>query len=317
MFMLGQSWAAEVVRFMDFFGPGNMLVRVAINKGYCAKQGLDCQLKMIASGPLGVQAMMAGTIDAAPVPVDVIIGAIKNGTPMKMVAGSMISNLLVLVERRDGDAPADWKQSVRALKGKKIGVIARGSSSETGMRFLMKSAGLNPDDATYIGTGGVVTAYNALTSNQVDAAMSIEPVASICIVSKTCRVLWRGSVDKEPADLYSLNGASNGLVFMQSTIDKKPEMIAAVIRAVSEADKFINDPKNFDEVVKIAESYYKFDLPNGHEVMQTNIRQFVQDRTYSAAIDRAAIKGALAYLKASNIDTGTVGVNDLVYSKAP
>ena len=54
------------------------------------------------------------------------------------------------------------------LKGKKIGVIARGSSTETGMRYLFAKAGLNPDDATYVAVGGAVTAYNALQSKHWD-----------------------------------------------------------------------------------------------------------------------------------------------------
>lgn len=312
--------SAQTVKFMDIPGPGNLLARVAISKGYCKQNGLECQLQVIPAAPLGVQAMMAGTIDSAIAPVDVMIGAVKNGTAMKMVVGGLASNLLVLVQRNDVVAPNAGKpfpQFVQDLKGKKIGVIARGSSTETGMRYLFAKAGLNPDDATYVAVGGAVTAYNALQSKQIDAAMIVEPVGSICDVSKTCRVLWRGASDKEPSALFGLNGGNIGMVFLQKTINDKPDMIAAVIRSMREADAFINNPANFEEVVKIATSYFKFELADGDAIMRANLRQFIKDRTYSAAIDRKAIAAGLAYLKDTKFDVGTTGVADLVYDKAP
>jgi NitT/TauT family transport system substrate-binding protein len=311
---------AQTVKFMDIPGTGNLLARVAISKGYCKQNGLDCQLQVIPAAPLGVQAMMAGTIDSAIAPVDVMIGAVKNGTAMKMVVGGLASNLLVLVERNDIAGPNAGKpfpQFMQDLKGKKIGVIARGSSTETGIRYLFAKAGLNPDDATYVAVGGAVTAYNALQSKQIDAAMIVEPVGSICEVSKTCRVVWRGASDKDPSALYGLNGGNIGMVFMQKTITEKPDMIAAVIRSMREADAFINNPVNFEEVVKIATSYFKFDLADGDAIMRSNLKQFIKDRTYSTVIDRKAIAAGLTYLKDTKFDVGTIGVSDLVYDKAP
>lgn len=311
---------AQTVKFMDIPGAGNMLARVAITKGYCKQHGLDCQLQVIPAAPLGVQAMMAGTIDSAIAPVDVMIGAVKNGTAMKMVVGGLASNLLVLVERNDISTPnagRPFPQFMQDLKGKKIGVIARGSSSETGMRYLFAKAGLSPDDATYVAVGGAVTAYNALQSKQIDAAMIVEPVGSICDVSKTCRVVWRGASDKEPSALYGLNGGNVGMVFLQKTISEKPDMIAAVIRAMRDADAFINNPANFEEVFKIATSYFKFELADGDAIMRANLTQFIKDRTYSAVIDRKAIAAGLAYLKDTKFDVGSTGVADLVYDKAP
>lgn len=315
-FAIGQT----AVKFTDIPGPGNLLARVAISKGYCKQHGLDCQLQVIPAAPLGVQAMLAGTVDSALSPVDVMIGAVKNGSPMKMVVGALASNLLVLVERNEVSPPNAGKpypQFMEGLKGKRIGVIARGSSSETGMRYLFLKAGLNPDDATYIAVGGAVTAYNALQSKQIDFAMIVEPVGSICDVSKTCRVVWRGASDKEPAALYGLNGGNIGQLFLQKTINEKPAMIAAVIRAMSDADTFINNPANFEEVLKIATSYFKFELPDGDAVMRANLQQFIRDRTYSAAISRKAIAAGLDYLRDSKYEVGALGVADLVYDKAP
>lgn len=310
----------QAIKFMDIPGPGNMLVRVAISKGYCEKHGITCELQMIPAAPLGVQAMMAKTIDSALAPSDVIISAIKNGTRVKMVTGGLVSNLLVLVASNDMDAPnaaKAWPDYMADFKGKRIGVTARGASTETAMRFLMSQGGLDPEDATYIAVGGAVTAYNALASKQIDALMIVEPVGSICRIMDTCRVVWRGSQDKEPELLYGLNGSSNGLVFAQDAIDADPARMDAVIEAVKEADAFINDPANFEEVVAIANSYFEFELEKGDEVMRANLRQFIDDGGYRAAIDRESIKASIDYLLATKLIDAPVDVSDLVYDKAP
>lgn len=310
----------NTVKFMDIPGPGNMLIRVAISKGYCEKYGIRCQLQVIPAAPLGVQAMLAKSIDSAIAPADVIIGAIKNGAKVKMVTGSLVSNLLQIVVATDMPAPnagKPWPAFMADFKGKRIGVTARGASTETAMRFMMTKAGMNADDATYVAVGGGVTTYNALASKQIDVAMIVEPTGSICQQTKACKVVWRGSEDAEPAELFKLNGASNGLVFTQETIDKRPDAIAAVIKAVTDADAFINNPANFEEVVSIANNYFKFELAGGDAIMRANLAQFIKNRTYSAKIDRASVKGTIDYLLAAKLIDAPIDVSTLVYDGAP
>ncbi len=310
----------QSVKFMDIPGPGNMLIRVAIAKGYCQKHGIKCELQVIPAAPLGVQAMLAKSIDSAIAPADVIIGAIKNGAKVKMVTGSLVSNLLQLVVATDMAQPnagKPWPAFMADFKGKRIGVTARGASTETAMRFLMTKAGMNADDATYVAVGGAITTYNALASRQIDVAMIVEPTGSICQSTKVCKVVWRGSEDAEPSELFKLNGSSNGLVFTQESIDRRPEVIAAVIKAVTEADAFINTPANFEEVVTIANRYFKFELPGGDDIMRTNLAQFIKNRTYSARIDRASIKGTIDYLLAAKLIDAPIDASQLVYELAP
>ena len=59
---LAQS-TPPVVRIQDYPGIGNMLFRIAAARGYCEQHGIKCELQMIPSGPLGVQALLAKSID--------------------------------------------------------------------------------------------------------------------------------------------------------------------------------------------------------------------------------------------------------------
>ena len=68
---LGASAMAQpVVRFQDYPGTGNLLVRVAIEQGFCQQAGIRCELRTIPAAPLGMQTMLSGdcllyTSDAA------------------------------------------------------------------------------------------------------------------------------------------------------------------------------------------------------------------------------------------------------------
>src|SRR5690606_2022431 len=54
--------APPVVRFQDYPGHGNLLIRVARSKGWCQAAGITCELKPIPQAPLGVQALIGGSI---------------------------------------------------------------------------------------------------------------------------------------------------------------------------------------------------------------------------------------------------------------
>ena len=74
----------ETLRIQDYPGLGNMIVRVAASNGYCEKNGLKCELKTIPSGPLGIQTLMAGDIDIAFGPAEVVIQAANKGADLKI-----------------------------------------------------------------------------------------------------------------------------------------------------------------------------------------------------------------------------------------
>ncbi len=310
----------ENVKFQDYPGIGNMLVRVAISKGYCDKYGIKCSLQPIPSGPLGAQAMMAKSIDSALIPAEVMVGAISKGAKMKMVVGGAVSNVSALIGGNHVPQPnADkaWPAFMQDLKGRKVGVTARGSLMETTTTWMLIKAGMKAEDVTFVAVGGPNTAYGALVSKQVDAIMMFEPAGAMCTVLGTCKVIWRGATAKQPAEQYALNGGGNGLVFTQDYIDRNPQVIEAVVKAIRDADAFINNPASFDETVKIAETYFKFEMPKGDEVLRMALRIANEANTYRAAINRGAIKAGLDFLVETKQVEKAPPVSDIVHDKAP
>ena len=316
----GAQGKGESVKFQDYPGIGNMLVRVAISKGYCDKYGIKCAVQPIPSGPLGAQAMLAKSIDSALIPAEIMVGAISKGAKMKMVTGGAVSNVSALIGGNhlpQPNAGKSWPAFMQDLKGRKVGVTARGSLMETATTWMLLKAGMKVEDVTFVAVGGPNTAYGALVSKQVDAIMMFEPAGAMCTVLATCKVIWRGAIDKQPAEQYALNGGGSGLVFNQEYIDKYPQVIEAVIKAVKDADAFINNPANFDETVKIAESYFKFEMPKGDEILRLSLRLANDAKTYSAAVNRNAVKAGLDFMIETKQLEKAPPISEFVYDKAP
>jgi NitT/TauT family transport system substrate-binding protein len=172
----------ESVKFQDYPGIGNMLVRVAISKGYCDKYGIKCAVQVIPSGPLGAQAMLAKSIDSSLIPAEIMVGAISKGAKMKMVTGGAVSNVAALIGGNHVPQPnADkgWPAFMQDLKGRKVGVTARGSLMETTTTWMLLKAGMKAEDVSFVAVGGPNTAYGALVSKQVDAIMMFEPAGAM------------------------------------------------------------------------------------------------------------------------------------------
>jgi len=271
-------------------------------------------------GIFGAQAMLAKSIDSSFISAEVMVGAISKGAKMKMVVGAAVANTANLIAGNHLPTPnagKGWPAFMQDFKGRKLGVPARGSLMETTATWMLLKAGLKADDVTFVAVGGPVTAYGALVSKQVDAMMMFEPAASMCNVLGTCKLIWSGGLDKQPAEQYALNGGGNNLVFTQDYIDRNPNVIEAVIKAMKDADVFINNPANFEEVVKIAETYFKFDMPKGDEVLRASLKVALSVRAYSAAINRSSVAAGLDFLVVTGQLDKAPPVSEFVYDKAP
>jgi NitT/TauT family transport system substrate-binding protein len=94
-------------------------------------------------------------------------------------------------------------------------------------------------------------------------------------------------------------------------------VIDAVIRAVKEADTFINAPANFAEVSKIAQQFFRFDMPRGDEVLERALRIAVDTGAYRASIDRKALQAGLDLLLETRQIDKAAPVSELVLDRAP
>jgi len=316
----GAQGKGETVRLQDYIGTSALPLHVAIVKGYCANNGIKCELRPVQTTALGIQALLANNLDGAEAALESWIPAVVKGAKINAVVNILSKNLGLMVVGNHVDTPnagkpfPDW---VKDLKGKKIGVTSRGSGVETGVRFMLDKAGMKADDVTFVAVGTPNTAYAALLNKQIDFAMSYEPMGALCDMTKQCKVVWRGDADKQPAEIYATNGGGAGVIMTQAYIDANPHVVEALIKSVSEADKFINDPANFEEVLKIVDGYYKFDMPNGDKLMRALLQRQIEHGIFDPRISRPAVKATIDYMLTTGQWDKGVEVSHIIDKRAP
>ncbi|MBM3369623.1 MAG: hypothetical protein FJY46_02560 [Betaproteobacteria bacterium] len=310
----------ETVRFQDYVGPGNLMARVAIEKGFCEKAGLKCQLQVLASGPLGVQALMAKSIDAGFFTNTVMVGPVSQGAKIKMVVGAATANPAILIAGNHlafPNADKQWPHFMPDLRGKKIGVPARGSLMEFILTWMVVKSGMKTDDVTIVAVGGPDTAYGALVSKQVDALMMFEPAGSMCAVLGTCKVVWRAATDRQPAEMFAHNSGGNGIVLTQDYIDRNPHVVDAITQVFKEADVFINNPANFEEVIQITRKYYRLEIPRGDDVIRYSIKLAIDSKNYVARLDRKALQAQLDFMVETKMVEKLPPLSSFILATAP
>jgi NitT/TauT family transport system substrate-binding protein len=306
------------VRIQDYPGTGNMLFRIAASKGFCEKNGIICELKILASGPLGAQALLSKSIDVGFFPAEVQISAMVAGAKLQAILSGARLNPFVIVVRNELDVPPAGKRFpdfMADLKGRRIGVPARGGSAELQFGLLAKKAGFAPTDFTYVAVGAPNTSYGALISKQIDASMTYEPSGSMCEVLRTCRELFNLSEANEPAEIVDTNGGVTNSVVTQEMADRNPHVVDALIAAAKDAEIFLQDTANAEEALRIAKSFFRFDLPKGDEIMEVSFRRTLP--TLRAPISRSALRQIADNMLAMKLIDAPFDTTRLVHAKAP
>lgn len=300
VFLLGgvpaQAQAQTALKIHDYPGTIGTLARIAIEKGFCEKNNLQCSVQTIATGALSLQALVAGSIDIAGPAVEVAIQASAAGADLKIIGGGLNANPFMLFVGPDLLASADkgYPQIMADLKGKKIGVTSRGSAPEFQMKSLLLGAGMNVDDVTFVPVGSPNTVYPALLNKQIDAAMSFLPLDGICEVTKTCRIALIPAKGQGPSVLTNLNGAGLVYVVRRDFAQKNPAAIDAFGKAMREAQDYLANPANAVEVKKITDKYYKLEMADGDEIVKSTLARFAPFMKYD--VKKQAIQAAADYL---------------------
>lgn len=147
--------------------------------------------------------------------------------------------LLARTEAFDGGL-----KSVADLKGKKVAILAKGSTTEYWLDRALEEVGLKQSDLGQIVTLTYPDTANALKTGAVDAGFVVQPLAYQLISEGTAkRVLAMNEVAPNQ---------EQGLITMsQDFIEKRPEVAARWMAGWLEGVRFYQDPANKDEVVRI------------------------------------------------------------------
>jgi NitT/TauT family transport system substrate-binding protein len=196
---------------------------------------------------------------------------------------------IVVAVRKD---KAGTIKSAADLKGAKIGVTAPGSSTYILVQYLMKKAGLNPDDASFIGVGSGASAVAAMQNGQIDAISHLDPVISKLQDLDAIKVLVDTRTTEGTQKVFGGTNPAAVLYLKESFIKENPNTVQALTNAFYKTLKWLEKATPEQVAATVPEEYWLGDK-------QLYIKAFNATReAYSTDgdIDEASMKSALGLL---------------------
>ena len=204
------SYVLSSVEYADDF--------LAIDKGYFKEEGIDIDLQQ-AGGGAAVPALISGDIDFTGSGSSAI-SAILKGAKLKV---------LLVVDAHP--TMQIWAQptvkSFADLKGKPIGIISRGDTTEIAIRYYLAKHKLPDDYVSYTPLGAGVTRFAAIASGSFPAALvnasEVEKMRASNKLGNLHRIV---DLRKEITMTYNALGTSDAL------IAKNPDLVKRMVRAM-------------------------------------------------------------------------------------
>jgi NitT/TauT family transport system substrate-binding protein len=228
-------------------------ITIAQQLGYFAAEGVQVTLRDFAGGGLALQAVQAGA-------ADVCAGAFEH--TIRMQAYGQFYRSFVLLGRAPqlalGIAPrhmqakqAGWQ----ALKGKRIGVSAPGSSTHLLARMMLERAGLGEGDVQFVGVGSGQGALAAMRTGRIQALCHADPLMTMLEQRGEIRLLGDTRVLKGAQEIYGGPMPSGCLYAPHTFVQKNPTQIQALTNAIVHALKWLQTAAPGDLLKVVPEAY--------------------------------------------------------------
>ncbi len=215
--------------------PSTALVYIAAKENFFKDEGLDVELNKIGSGKVITETVVDKKADLGTAAETPIMFSIIQGNKIKVITTIITSNKeTVVVARKDRGI-----RTVSDLVGKKIGVTFE-TTSDFVIDTLLTLHGISRNEVELI---NIIPAemFDSLMGGKVDAISTWNPH----IINSQKKLGTNGiTFDNDGRVIVAMN-----LFTRDDFIEKKPEVIKKVLRALIEAEKFTKD--NPSESVKI------------------------------------------------------------------
>jgi len=234
---------------------------VALEKKLYQAEGANVTGVISSSGGgTSIRNMLSGGVAFAEANPGVTAVAIQQGADLKIIS----DNVLTVAEFVWAVKPDSPIKSIKDFKGRKIGYTNPRSTSQALAILLLQAAGLKPDDAELVKTGGFGEGVAALDLGAIDVAPMAEPVWS----------KFKGKYRAVAAASDILPPLDNVVgVTTAAAAASRGDFIRAVIRARRKAVEFMN--ANPDEAGDIVAKAYNIEPA----VARSAVRNLTASRT--------------------------------------
>ena len=203
-----------------------LYMRLAHDEGIYKRNGLAVDdIISLTSGPLMTQALAAGQIDAGDTDAEGVLNAVASGFGLVAVAAPSQHLSYVVMVQPD-------VRTVRDLAGKTFAISRPGAQSQYLLFPLLDREGLARTPVTWVPIGGPSERRLALVNNRVKGALLHLDYA--LVAKRDSNVVELDRIARSNPDY-----PHQMLVVRRELVEKRPEVVTALVRSIIEACRFI------------------------------------------------------------------------------
>lgn len=253
-------------------------VRLGIDKGIFRDEGIDLSVKVVYGGPPLAEAYNSGELRIGEIGSPPGVTFISRGYQFKVIGGAPRRKANMYFGARPGIE--GWED----MKGKRLGLLSRGSCPEWFVRAILEHRGLDPENhLEYVGLlDDYARVMDLLADGSIDAAICTEPAMAIGEDRGNIRC-W-GAVYDEP---YLPRFQWMVHVARLDFIDEHPELVRAVLRGCKRSAHYAAE--NLDEWIEYAAAHYGTDRATAERAVRRELPHLHLD----AEVDMVGLQGAI------------------------
>ncbi len=226
---------------------------IADKKGYFSERGIQPDIVLAGSGSKASAAVIGGSAQVGHTALGDMVTAVEKGQDIRIFGATLVSPGGAVVLKKaaaqkvgvDDKTPVD--QRVKALKGLKISISTPGSATDTNLRYVLSTYGLDPErDVTILNTGSVENSVAAFAQGAADAASLTSPAVEQAIIQNDGLALVSFN------DIPALKGQlSIGLWSSGKWLDANTTLATNVLSAVWKAMDYMHQsPQDAGAIVR-------------------------------------------------------------------
>ena len=202
-----------------------MPLAVAKEREFFLKEGLNVETVLMPAA-LNIKVLLSGDIQYATTVGSAVVAAVR-GINTRVVMCFVDRPLLDLVATPDVRSIAD-------LKGKLLGISSRGGLHDITMRSILAQSGIDPSQATLLAVGTQGSMFTALTAGRISAGLLNPPYNFLAYREGLKNLAFGGNYVRLP---------STGLVATREMLERSPDQVRRMIRALARARAFARENK--------------------------------------------------------------------------
>ena len=231
-------------------------VYLAKANGYFAGSGLDVEMIVTSGAGPDVKALISGDVDFAFTPGDNVMLAYQEGKRVVIVMNGFRRLLINWAMRTDVarargiTETTPLGEKIKALKGLTVGVTQAGALTAHLAAFVIRRAGLVPQqDATLVPIGAGPTWLAALQNHKVDVALTATPVPETAISQGYAMMFINNAKGEDPSVPEFLMEC---LITRPDVVQKNPDLVRRMARALLQANVWAlrHQPPEIADAVK-------------------------------------------------------------------